>query len=152
MSGRRWNRVAASIVASASIVLPLSSCGASWEQSPDLNKRGDAVNSTMQALHLSDAQKLADLAGPAPAEPADASSLLDKWGGVSDRDYSVSYKDGLGPSHVTVKVSAASKTGQPVEVQFTMSWHDGRWLLGIGHAVAPTGPTHPAQPGGNLGG
>ena len=149
MIGRLLNRMTASIVATAAIALAVSGCGdeSGSGQSPDLNKRGDAVNATMQAIHSSDAQKLADLAGPAPADPADAAPLLDKWGGVSDRDYSVSYQDGLDTGNVTARVSTADKAGKPVQVQFTMSWHDGRWLLGIGHAVPP-GPSHPAQPSG----
>lgn len=150
MIGHLLNRMPASKVVSAAIVLAVSGCvdENGGGQSPDLNTRGDAVNAIMQALHSSDAQKLADLAGPAPADPADASPLLDKWGGVSERDYSVSYQDGLGPSHVTARIGTADKTGNPVHVQFTMSWHDGRWLLGIGHAGTPKGPSHPAQPGG----
>jgi len=147
MSERLLNRVTASIVAAVAIVLPVSGCSGG-EQSPGLNKRGDAVNVIMQALHSLDANKLAAVAGPGPADPADAAPLLDKWGGVSDCDYSVSYQDGMGPDHVTARVNAAGKTGKPVEVEFNMSWHEGRWLLGIGHAPVPTGASHPAQPGG----
>lgn len=147
MSGRLLNRMTASMVAAAAIALLASGC-TGGEQSPDLNKRGDAVNIVMQALHSLDSQKLAAVAGPGPADPADAGPMLDKWGGVSDRDYTVRYQDGMGPDHVTARVDAADKTVQPAEVEFNMSWHDGRWLLGIGHAPVPTGPSHPAQPGG----
>lgn len=146
MSGRLLNRMTAVIAAVACLAclaLPVSGC--SGGQSPDINKRADAVNATMQALHTSDAQKLAALAGPAPADPADAAPLLDKWGGVNDRDYSVSYQDGMGPDHVTARVNTADKSGKPVQVEFNMSWHEGRWLLGIGHAPVPSGASHPAQ-------
>ena len=151
MIGRLLNRMTASIVVTAAIVLAVSGCGdeSGSGQSPDLNKRGDGVNAIMQGLHSSDPQKLADLAGPGSVDPADATPLLDKWGGVSDRDYSVSYQSILDLAHVTATVSTADKAGKPVQVEFQLNWHDGRWLLGgIGHAPVPTGPSHPAQPGG----
>jgi hypothetical protein len=143
MSRRRLYRMTALIAAAACIALTVSGC--SGGRSPDINKRGDAVSATMQALHASDASKLAALAGPTPADPADAAPFLDKWGGVSDLDYSVSYQDGMGPDHVTAKVNTADKSGKPVQVEFNMSWHDGRWMVGIGHATVPSGPSHPAR-------
>jgi len=139
------------MVAVAAIVLAVSGCGdeSGSGQSPDLNKRGDAVTAIMHAIRSSDAQKLAALAGPGSVDPADATPLLAKWGGVSDRDYSVSYQSILDLAHVTARVDTADKAGNPVEVEFQLNWHDGRWLLGgIGHAPVPTGPSHPALPGG----
>lgn len=151
MIGRLLNRMTASIVVTAAIVLAVSGCGdeSGSGQSPDLNKRGDGVNAIMQGLHSSDAQKLADVAGPGSVDPADATPLLDKWGGVSDRDYSVSYESILDLAHVMATVSTADEAGKPVQVEFQLNWHDGRWLLGgIGHAPVPTRRSHPAQPGG----
>lgn len=143
MTVRLLNRMTAVIVFTACLALPISGCSSG--QSPDINKRADAVRATMQALHSSDARKLADLSGPAPADPADAAPLLNKWGGVNDSDYSVTYQDGMGPDHVTARVNTADRLGKPVQLEFNMSWHEGRWLLGIGHAPPPSGASHPAQ-------
>lgn len=137
------NRRTALLVAAVCISLPVSGCAG--EQGPDIGKRGDAVNATMKALHAADAEKLAALAGPAPADPADAAPLLAKWAGVSDQDYSASYQDGMGPDHVTATVDTEDRTGKPVHVEFNMSWHEGRWMLGIGHATSPSGASLPAQ-------
>jgi hypothetical protein len=131
--------------AAASVILALSLGSCSNAGTPDAAKRGGVVAAVMAALHDSDAEKLAALAGPSPADPADAAPILAQWAGVSDQDYSVSYQEGMGPGHVGVRVRAAGKTHQPVLVEFNMSWSNGHWMLGIGHSSAPSGPSHPAQ-------
>jgi len=116
------------------------------ENAPDESKRTQTVDAIMAALHDKDPKHLVDLAGPAPASPEDAASLVSQWGGVSDTGYTVSYAQGMGPDHVTVRVQAADGSGHPATVSFPMSWHDGRWMLTIGHASGVSGPSAPADP------
>lgn len=132
-------------VAVAAFCTCLLVSGCTPEKGPDVSKRGDAVDATMSALHDGDAERLAALAGPGPADPADAGPLLAKWAGVNNQAYAVQYNDGMGPSHVTATVDTEDRRGHPVKVEFNMSWHDGRWMLGIGHAPVPSSPSSPAQ-------
>lgn len=98
----------------------------------------------MQALHASDADKLASLAGSS-ATTGDAKDLLSRWSGVSSTGYSTTYTSDVDPSHMTVAVATTDKDNASTTVQFPIIWREGKWILGIGHTVSPSGASQPAN-------
>lgn len=100
---------------------------------PDTGKRDAAVASVMQALNAQDKEQLVKLAQPGPqTADSNAQLMLSEWGGVKDSGYTTVYSSDLPPDVAGVRVSTKDRSGNPVDVQFSLRWNDNSWLLNLG--------------------
>ena len=100
---------------------------------PDPGKRDAVVASVMQALNVQDKEQLVKLAQPGPqTADSNAQLMLSQWGGVKDSGYTTAYSSDSPPDIAGVRVSTKDRSGNPVDVQFSLRWNDNSWLLNLG--------------------
>lgn len=109
----------------------LSACSSG--PAPDPGKRDAVVASVMQALNAQDKEQLVKLAQPGPqTADSNAQLMLSQWGGVQDSGYTTAYSSDSPTGIAGVRVSTKDRSGNPVDVQFSLRWNDNSWLLNLG--------------------